>query len=73
MNILRGFLKAGIWLFKPLVVLDRIIYQPEEPSDDENKLKVLPPTLMTSKSIRYIQKLYRTDPCKENIDLIFRS
>ena len=28
---------------------------------------------MTSKSIRRIQKLYRADPCKENIDLIFRS
>ena len=48
MNILGEFSKAGIWPFKPLVILDRIIRQPEEPSDDESKPKALPLTPMTS-------------------------
>jgi len=73
MNILGGFEKAGIWPFKPLIVLNLIKRLPEDFSDDEDKLEKLPPTPMTSKSIRRIQKLYRADPCKENIDLIFRS
>ena len=73
MNILRGFEKAGIWLFKPLVVLNLIQRLPKDSSNNENKLEKLPSTPITSKSIRYIQKLYKADPYKENLDLIFRS
>ena len=73
MNILRGFEKARIWPFKPPVVLNLIQRLPKDSSNNENKPEKLPPTPMTSKSIRRIQKLYKADPCKENLDLIFRS
>ena len=71
-TILGGFEKAGIWLFIPLVVLNLIQGLSKASSNDKNKLEKLPPTPMTSKSIRRTQKLYKADPCKENIDLIFR-
>ena len=73
MNILRGFEKAGIWLFKPPVVLNLIQRLSKASPNNENKLEKLPPTPMTSKSIRRLQKLYKADLYKENIDLIFRS
>jgi hypothetical protein len=72
-NILGGFRKAGIWPFNPPVVLDLIKRQPETSLDEEDKSNKPPPTPLTAKSIRWIQKAYKANPSTENIDLIFRS
>ena len=72
-NICRGFKKAGIWPYSPPIVLDVIKLQPQTPPKDDDEPIKPPPTPMTSKSIRRIQKAYKSNPSPALFDLILRS
>jgi hypothetical protein len=72
-NIQGGFKKAGIWPFSPPTVLNTITRRPETPPSTQDDSTTLPPTPMTSKSIRRAQKAYKLNPTKENLQLILRS
>ena len=72
-NIRGSFAKAGIKLFKPLVVLNTIKRRPETPPELEDQPTKPVSTLLTSKSIRRAQKRYKENPTKENLDIIFCS
>ena len=72
-NICGGFKKAGIWPYSPLIVLDVIKLQPQTPPKDDDEPIKPPPTPMTSKSIRRIQKAYKSNPSPALFDLILRS
>ena len=72
-NIQGGFRKTGIWPFKPLIVIDAITRRLETPPNTQDDSNKPPPTLMTSKSIRRVQKVFKENPTKENLNLILRS
>jgi len=72
-NIQGGFAKTEIWPFCPSKVLDTITRRPITPPEAENQALQPPPTPLTSKSIRRVQREYRKNPTPENLELIFRS
>jgi hypothetical protein len=71
--MLKGFRKAGIWLFSPSIVLNIIKRRPETPPNTEDKSTKPSLTPITSKSIRQAQKAYKNNLTKDNLNLIFRS
>ena len=67
-NILSSFEKTGIFPYNPDLVLDVIQIPPQSPKSQDE-----PKTPLTSRSIRRAQKVYKLDPSKKNLDLLFKS
>jgi hypothetical protein len=72
-NIQGGFQKVGIWPFNLPLVLDLIIQRSTTPLQAEDEHSKPLPTPMTSKSIHRAQKIYKSNPTKENLNVILKS
>jgi hypothetical protein len=69
-NIISVFQKTGIWPFNPEIVIATI----RAPLQKPVPIGILEvKTLMTCRAVRQAQKAYGIEPCRQNLELIFRT
>ena len=70
---MSSFLKTGIYLFNPNIILNSLTLDRLTISNKANIQLKPPPTPTTLRSIQRIQKLYKADPLPAHLDLILQS
>jgi hypothetical protein len=69
-NIASAFAKTGIFPYNPDVMLKVLAPTEQGPEKDSD---LIPPTPMTSRAIRRLQKSYKNSPTERRLDQVFRA